>query len=57
MKCKGRKKFFNTKNADNGNNSNLTLAKVVARRAINFGKVCVAKEIQIANGNIGTVKR
>jgi len=27
MKCKGRKKFFNTKNADNGNNSNLTLAK------------------------------
>ena len=27
MKCKGRKKFFNTKNADNANNSNLTLAK------------------------------
>ena len=27
MKCKGRKKKFNTKNADNGNNSNLTLAK------------------------------
>ena len=43
MKCKGRKIFFNTKNADNANNSNSTLPKVVARRAINFGKVCVAK--------------
>ena len=39
MKCKGRKIFFNTKNADNANNSNLTLPKVVARQAINFAKV------------------
>jgi len=48
MKCKGRKFFFNTKNADNGNNSNLTLAKVVARRAINFGKVCAVKVIHLS---------
>ena len=39
MKCKGRKKFFNTKNADNGNNSNLTLAKFktkVVRNIFNY---------------------
>ena len=39
MKCKGRKKIFNTKNADNGNNSNLTLAKFetkVVRNIFNY---------------------
>jgi len=41
MKCKGRKKFFNTKNADNGNNSNLTLAKFKTLAKCVLQKRCI----------------
>ena len=41
MKCKGRKKIFNTKNADNGNNSNLTLAKFKTLPKFEMKKRCI----------------
>ena len=41
MKCKGRKKFFNTKNADNANNSNLTLAKFKTLPKFEMKKRCI----------------
>ena len=41
MKCKGRKKKFNTKNADNGNNSNLTLAKFKTLPKFEMKKRCI----------------
>ena len=41
MKCKGRKKIFNTKNADNANNSNLTLAKFKTLPKFEMKKRCI----------------
>ena len=44
MKCKGRKKFFNTKNADNTkntDNSNSTLAKFKTLPKFEMKKRCI----------------
>ncbi|SQA78688.1 Uncharacterised protein [Capnocytophaga ochracea] len=57
MKCKGRKKFFNTKNADNGNNSNLTLAKFKTLPKFEMKKRCIGvvrrrRKISEENGRV-----